>query len=153
MTTASLPQSRRKQSFRRAVLFSLLLACGCLIGCNQTNQPTSETKPAAAGPPAAQQVKDFLTHKWTSDCRSFEECRLTFDSEVSIGAAVRHQFPNGANLTAYPVKVDFSFFKRNTSINEKGFITRHRGGVYYFYQDEFQAWQMQSENVETTQQY
>ena len=139
-----------------------LLWCSLAFTCN-TSEDRSSTSDDGATPTrrtglntggnalAQQEVKDFITHYWTRNCRDFEECKVTFDSAVRINPLERHTFPNGITVDAYPVKVDFSNFVRNKNLEgDKGLWYRHRGGVYYFYRNSFKEWEMSQEGGEAT---
>ena len=98
-----------------------------------------------------QEVKDNITQYWTRNCRNFEECRVTFDSGVRINPLERHSFHNGITVDSYPVKVEFSSFVRNKTLEgDKGLWYRHRGGIYYFYRNSFKEWEYEEEGSTDT---
>jgi hypothetical protein len=95
-----------------------------------------------------QEVKASFIDWWTHDCDKSDECSVTFDSAIRIAPAVRHAFqiPPTTYLT-YPVKVDFT-----THTNKGTFHLQHMTrGIYYFYRNSFDEWEMGKENERITQ--
>jgi hypothetical protein len=128
----------------------ILFFCLTLIfsGCAQ-NAPMQNKNAGGAGI-TEKEVKDYITHYWTKDCRSFEECTVTFETGVRINPKERHSFANGITVYAYPVKVDYTTATRNKTINGKWSTAHHRGGVLYFFRNSFGDWEMQSEHQDLT---
>jgi hypothetical protein len=141
---------RDQLRFRLIAPFFIILSCW-LGACNQkTNGANGPLENKSGTGPAITEadVKNFVTTYQMHDIRDFEECKITFDSGVRVGAPERHSFHNGITTNCYPVKVDFSVFRRNKAIKDKGLTSHHRGGVYYFYRNSFNEWEMESEGVD-----
>ncbi len=100
------------------------------------------------GPITEKEVKAYFTDWWTHNCDKSDDCSVTFDSPVRIAPAVRHTFqiPPATYLT-YPVKVDFTTHKNGGTYHLQH-MTR---GVYYFYRNSFDEWEMGKENERITQ--
>ena len=129
---------KKQNNQHRQTLLPAAIAVIFLLGA------FSSTFAQKKGAITEQEIKDYFVHWWTHDCAPEDDCSVAFDSAVRVAPAIRHTFGDGSTYLTYPVKVDFTTHK-NGGYEHLAHYTR---GVYYFYRNSFDDWEMGKENEE-----
>jgi hypothetical protein len=136
-----------KSAFKVNYLLILLFLLPLIMSCS-ANAGTQGNGKAITEP----EVKQYFTTLWAS-CASDTQCDIVFDTPVQIGEPVQHTSQTGMAVTSYPVQVGFtsSSYNKVFPVGSRVILYEyHKGGVYYFYRNAQNQWEMVKDGVDET---